>query len=167
MLVRQTFPKSLTGAAEKDLIAVAFIAAFAGILIVERIIVCILWCERDYGSRCRLDIFEIVTESYCNKQNMAKDIEIDADPTRDLSLTPPTAHSKKKNPLFYGYVRLYGPLSAFVEVRSQSAFVEVRRVHTLMVFPASYFNLSLQVFTSKHLPMISHVAPSICKIPKN
>ena len=37
-LVRLTFPKSLTGAAEKDLIAVAFIAALAGILIVERII---------------------------------------------------------------------------------------------------------------------------------
>lgn len=43
MLVRLTFPKSLTGAAEKDLIAVAFIAAFAGILIVERIIVEFSW----------------------------------------------------------------------------------------------------------------------------
>ena len=36
-----TFPKSLTGAAENDLMAVAFMAAFAGILMVDRIMMLI------------------------------------------------------------------------------------------------------------------------------
>jgi hypothetical protein len=36
-----TFPKSLTGAAENDLMAFAFMAAFAGILMVDRIMMLI------------------------------------------------------------------------------------------------------------------------------
>lgn len=40
-VVGLTFPKSLTGAAENDLMAVAFMAAFAGILMVDRIMVLI------------------------------------------------------------------------------------------------------------------------------
>ena len=40
-----TFPKSLTGAAEKDLIAVAFMAALAGILMVDLIIILLLCVE--------------------------------------------------------------------------------------------------------------------------
>ena len=40
-MTRPTFPKSLTGAAENDLMAVAFMAAFAGILTVDRIMMLI------------------------------------------------------------------------------------------------------------------------------
>jgi hypothetical protein len=38
-LASLTFPKSLTGAAENDLMAVAFMAALAGILMVDRIMI--------------------------------------------------------------------------------------------------------------------------------